>query len=158
MKSTAAWTYWNAHEGEKGTPIFYSSPILVNQSSQIKIYSSNVETYGVFVFAGKPSETYLKTDETFDPKIFLNPFLLEYTIGVNPVFNFTASFTSMYYFEIFLLSAEEDTFYVYSSSPLSRYNIPEIPGFPVSITVGVLIGSIFITILFYKKKLRKERI
>jgi len=144
------------HEEDRGTPVFYLSPILMNQTAQIQIISQNFEIYGIFIFAARPTESYIKPDETLDPRIFLNPFLLNFTFGVNPVLNFTAPILNIYYIEIFLLTAEEDIFYVLSTAPLSRYYIPEIPGFPIGITVGIMVGSILITILFYKKKLLKK--
>ncbi len=156
IKPTSGFIYAQMHEEDKGTPVFYLSPIFFNQTIEIQTFSQNFEVYGIFIFAARPTESYLKPDETLDPKIFVNPFLLNYTFGVNPVLNFTAPILNIYYIEIFLLSAEEDIFYIFSTAALSRYYIPEIPGFPLGITIGVMIGSILITIVFYKKKLVKK--
>jgi hypothetical protein len=156
IRPTSGYFFAKMHEEDKGTPVFYLSPILMNETIQIQIISQNFEMYGIFIFAARPTESYLKPDETLDPRIFINPFLLNFTFGVNPVLNFTAPILNIYYIEIFLFTAEEDIFYVLSTAPLSRYYIPEIPGFPLGITIGTMIGSILIITLFYKKKLVKK--
>ncbi|TXT62176.1 MAG: hypothetical protein BAJALOKI1v1_1010004 [Promethearchaeota archaeon] len=153
IESTTGILTFEMNEEDKGTPAFYLTPILMNTTMELQVYSQNFEMYGIFIFAARPTESYLKPDETLDPKIFVNPYLLNYTFNVNPKINFTAPITGIYYIEIFLLTAEEDIYYVISTAPLSRYYIPEIPGFPVGITIGTMIGAILLTVVLYKKKI-----
>lgn len=143
-------------EIDKGAPLFFLFTLNKSESIHIQISSQNSGNYSVLLFNSRPTSTHVNPDGSLDTSVLSTTTLVGYNISVDPHLNFTAPSLQepkMYYIEIILLNTSSDLFFLYSTKSLSRYYIPQIPGFPIGLTIiGVFIGSIIFFMILKRKK------
>ncbi len=149
------YVFTEPQEIDKGAPIFYLFSMNKSESIQIQIISQNSGNYSLFLFDTRPIQTYVNPDGSLNPIIF--NISTAKNITVNPFLKYTTPSTSdvkLYYIEVILLNETSDLFYISSTKKLSRYYIPQIPGFPFYLIIGVLFGSFgLLSLIIVRKKL-----
>ncbi|MBY8981728.1 MAG: hypothetical protein KGD57_02180 [Candidatus Lokiarchaeota archaeon] len=150
--------YNDIHELDDGETLFYLVDLNITENIQVVLNRLNYGNYSIFLFDSRPINTYIKSDNQLDSRIYSIDSYINHSIGINPYINHTATETKIYYIQIILLNNGSDTFILESTKQLSRYYIPLIPGFPLETTIGfTLIALIFVS-LIYKKKNKKIKI
>ncbi|TFF87969.1 MAG: hypothetical protein EU548_09505 [Promethearchaeota archaeon] len=154
VKGAPDYIFTEPQQISKGAPIFYLFSLNESESVQIHVRSQNSANYSLFLFGSRPTQTYVNPDGSLNPLIFSHSVFSNIT--VSPFLNYTAlpsSGIKLYYLEVILLNESSDLFYIDSTIELSRYYIPQIPGFPLPLTVGIIVGSTaLISFLLLKKK------
>jgi hypothetical protein len=145
----------DAVEIEENSPVFYLFSLEKDAPlNNIKIDFSREKkgNISVFLFDRRPMSSYINTNQTLDDAIYLDS--INYTESETPSLNITASEAKIYYLEILIFVNGSDILYVQSTKELSRYYLPNIPGFPFAIIFGTILISISILFLAKKSKLK----
>ncbi|TFG00044.1 MAG: hypothetical protein EU541_03385 [Promethearchaeota archaeon] len=148
------YSFIQPQEIDKGAPLFFLFTLNDSESVHIQIESQSSCNYSILLFNSRPNEPHINPDGSLDTSVFSSSSLKSDNTSVNPHLNFTAPVLSspkLYYIEIILLNASSDLFYIYSTKSLSRYYIPQIPSFPIALTVGITFGCI-ILLIFLKRR------
>lgn len=148
--------YEEPQEIDRGAPLFFLFTLNKSESIHVQISDQNSCNYSILLFNSRPTRTHVNPDGSLDSSVLSSSSLMAYNITVDPHLNFTATSLSdpkMYYIEVILLNASSDLFYIYSTKSLSRYYIPQIPGFPMGLTIiGTFIGSVVLFMIIKRKK------
>ena len=150
------YSFIEPQEIDRGAPLFFLFTLNDSESIDIQIESQESCNYSVLLFNSRPDRAHVNPDGSLDTSVLSSSSLLTYNSSVGARLNFTAPALSepkMFYLEIILLNASSDVFYLYSTKSLSRYYIPQIPGFPIELTVGIIVGSIVLLLYLKRKKI-----
>jgi len=80
--------------------------------------------------------------------------ILEQDASYEPHINHTVSTIMIYYVQINLISTGPDIFTLSCSHELTRYYLPQIPGFPLEIIFVSLIAGFGLIFILNKKKIK----
>jgi hypothetical protein len=157
IEAVPNYTFEEPQEIDQGAPIFFLFTLNKSDSIHVQISSQDSCNYSVLLFNSRPNNAHVNPDGSLDSSVLSSSSLIGYNISVDPHLNFTdpsLQEPKMYYIEIILLNSSSDLFYLYSTKSLSRYYIPQIPGFPIGLTIiGGLIGSIILYVIIKRKKI-----
>jgi len=140
-----------AIEIEEKTPIFYLFSLNANDSVEIQLSRDKIGNISVFLFSNRPMNSYITVNQTLDEAIYENSIINK--TSQNPIINYTASQSKIYYLEILIFSNGSDILRIKSTRSLSRYYLPQISGFPVIIFNATILFSVLILILYQKRKI-----
>ncbi len=146
-----------------GNYIFFLFDLEIDDNVEINVTHDGSGNFTLFLFSERPSESNVKNDKTLNIKIFNSPPTVNYSLDDNPYINYNSTEAKIYYIEIILVSGGPDTFTLTSTITnsskelrknqiLTRYYLPIIPGFQLDVLFPVLIFSIGVLFILYKKK------
>ncbi len=145
-----------------GNYAFFLIDLGENDNIELNVTHDGSGDFALFIFNKRPIESYVKSDKTLNPEVF-NNYTVNYSLDDNPYLNYNSTVAKIYYIEIILLSGGPDTFILTSritnssgiprdNQDLTRYYLPIIPGFQLDVLIPVLIFSLGVIFIFYKKK------
>lgn len=141
--------YEYAIEAEEVSPIFYLFSLNATENFQIEISRNKLGNISLFLFDKRPINTYIHINQTLDNSIYENA--VKYETSQNLSLNYSAKETRIHYIEIMIFNNGSDLLKIRSNKELSRYYLPQIPGFPVHIIIGIVIFSTIIITISRKK-------
>ena len=149
VKGNSGYIYNKPEKIEVSSPIFFLFPLDVNESVQIQISREKIGNISLFLFDTRPINSYIYPNLTlnqdiYDIKIALN-------ISQNPFINYTASQNKIFYVEILIFNNGSDIITVRSTKSLTRYYLPQIPGFPLFMIIGSLFFPTLILLIYRKR-------
>jgi hypothetical protein len=153
-RAAPSYSFEEAQKVDKGAPVFFLFTLNRSETVHIQIENSP-SNYSVLLFNSRPNEIHVTSDGSLDTSILSSPSLVGHNTSINPHLNFSAPSLQepkMYYMEIILLNGSSDTFILYSTRSLSRYYIPQIPGFHLGILGGLFVGTVVLLALIRRKK------
>ncbi|TFG16744.1 MAG: hypothetical protein EU533_08775 [Promethearchaeota archaeon] len=138
---------------DDGISVYFLIDLDVNDTIEISITHTGTGNFNLFLFDTRPQDSYVNLDNTLNPEIF--DVAINYSLADNPYINYNVSESRIYYIQIILLENGPDTFLLYCNHDLTRYYLPIIPSYNISLIL-ILIASIspFILVLI-KKKIKK---
>ncbi|MFX0105753.1 MAG: hypothetical protein ACFE75_09700 [Candidatus Hodarchaeota archaeon] len=138
---------------KNGNYVFFLIDLEAGNNLELSITHDGSGNFTLFLFNSRPIESYVKDDKTLNHLIFGNIALVEYSLEDNPYINYSAPEAKIYYIEIILDSNGPDTFTLNANKDLTRYYLPIIPGFQLEILIAIIVFSIGLILIFYKKKM-----
>lgn len=106
-------------------------------------------SFSLFLFDEKITKSHINNDGSIDSEIYDKA--IQYDNSEIPSISYTAENYQIYYIQIILMENGPDIFTLESNHELSRYYLPQVPGFPLEV---ILIASITLLgiILVYSRK------
>jgi len=146
-----------------GNYVFFLFDLEIDDNVEINVTHEGSGNFTLFLFNKRPTESNVKTDKTLNSKIFNSPPTVNHSLDDNPYINYNSTVAKIYYIEVILVGGGPDTFTLTSTitnsskelrknQELTRYYLPIIPGFQLDVLFSVLIFSIAVLFIFYKKK------
>lgn len=151
ISSVSAFTYID--NVKDGNYIFFLVDLHENETIVISLTHEENGNFTLFLFNKRPSESYLKDDNSLKEKIFNNPPTVNYSLDDSPYINYTAQDSKIFYIEIILVSGGPDTYTLICNKDLTRYYLPLIPGYQLEVLIFALILSVGIIFLLYRKRI-----
>jgi hypothetical protein len=138
-----------------GISVFFLVDLDVGENIVLSVSHEGDGNFMLFFFDTRPFESHVNLDKTLNPTIF--DMSIAYDLSENPALNFTASQHQIYYMQIILLETDSDTFTLSSTKDLTRYYLPQIPGFQLEfIAISLLLSSIIVMVVI-KKKIHSQK-
>ncbi|MHA1488649.1 MAG: Loki-CTERM sorting domain-containing protein [Promethearchaeota archaeon] len=133
--------------------VFFLVDLDVGDNIEITIVPNENGNFAVFLFNERPTETNVNGDKTLNKKIYDNT--VAYSLSSIPTINYKASKKEIYYVQVILLDNGPDTFVLTCNKELSRYYLPQIPGYPLEfLTISLFIALGLILVLYRKKAIK----
>lgn len=133
--------------------IFFLANLKPGETIQISLKPNGGGKFGIFLFNERPTDTNVNIDRTLNQKIFKNA--VAYSLSANPTIAYKAPKETIYYVQVILISNGPDDFILTCNKELSRYYLPQIPGFPVGfLTISFFIGMGLVLLLYRRKMIK----
>ncbi|MFO7794769.1 MAG: hypothetical protein ACQERB_14310 [Promethearchaeati archaeon] len=149
VKGNSDYIFNKPEKIEVSSPIFFLFPLDVNESVQIQISREKIGNISLFIFDTRPINSYIYPNLTLNPDIFVEA--IDQNISQNPFINYTASQNKIFYIEILIFTNGSDIITIKSTKALTRYYLPQIPGFPLFIIIGTLIFPTLLLMIYRKR-------
>ena len=133
--------------------VFFLVDIDIDENIELNVTHVESGNFTLFLLNKRPTQSYVKSDNTLSDKIFSAS--VAYSLDDNPYINYTAPVEKIYYIEIILISGGPDTFTLTSTKDLTRYYLPQIPGYQLPILIFSLIFALGLIIVLYKRKMKR---
>ncbi|MFX1410712.1 MAG: hypothetical protein ACFFA6_10185 [Promethearchaeota archaeon] len=153
VTNTLAFTYVDSMKN--GNYVFFLVDLLEGEDIHINVTRNENGNFTLFLFNKRPSQSYVKTDKTLNPKIF--NISLAYSLDDNPYIYYNAANTRIYYIEIILISGGPDSFTLTCNKELTRYYLPIIPGYQLELLIFAIVFSIGLILILYRKRLKNSK-
>ena len=153
ITSVLAFTY--VDNVKNGNYVFFLVDLDVDENIELNVTHVGSGNFTLFLFNKRPTNSYVKNDNTLSVKIFNAS--VAYNLDDNPYINYTAPLEKIYYIEIILISGGPDTFTLTSTKDLTRYYLPQIPGYQLPILIFSLIFALGLIIVLYKRKMKRVK-
>lgn len=140
---------------KNGNYIFFLVDLKENETVEIGLTHEESGNFTLFLFNRRPSESYVKDDNSLKEKIFNDPPTVDHSLDDSPYINYTTTIPKIYYVEIILVSGGPDTYTLTCNKDLTRYYLPLIPGYQLEVLIFAFILSLGIIFIFYKKRINK---
>ncbi|MFX1322664.1 MAG: hypothetical protein ACFFAQ_13590 [Promethearchaeota archaeon] len=138
---------------KNGNYIFFLVDLDVDENIELNVTHVGSGNFTLFLFNKRPTNSYVRNDNTLIVKIFNAS--VAYNLDDNPYINYTAPVEKIYYIEIILISGGPDTFTLTCTHDLTRYYLPQIPGYQLPVLISSLIFVLGLIIILYKKKMKR---
>jgi hypothetical protein len=139
-----------------GGSLFFLVELEKDDDFEVKLEAYHDGYFHLYLFDKRPTETHVNYDNTIDKGIYENK--IAHDSGKNPKINYTAEDDQIYYLQIILTKNGPDLFHLEANKKLSRYYLPQIPGYPleiICILITFSIGIIIVSLNKNKLKIRK---
>jgi branched-subunit amino acid ABC-type transport system permease component len=136
--------YQHIDNVNEGISTFFLTSLDSGENIEVNITHTGSGNFTLFLFNERPIYSYVKIDKSLDKEIF--------TVAIN----YTVAETKLYYIQIILLDSGPDTFFLYCNRDLSRYYIPTIPGYQISIITVSIISALALLLIFYRNKMKRN--
>ncbi len=150
---TNAMAFTHVDNVKNGNYVFFLVDLDVDENIELNVTHVGSGNFTLFLFNKRPTNSYVKDDNTLSVKIF--DASIAYNLDDNPYINYTATVEKIYYVEIILISGGPDTFTLTSTKDLTRYYLPQIPGYQLPIIIFSLIFVLGLIIILYKRKMKR---
>lgn len=140
---------------KNGNYVFFLVDLGVDENIELNVTHEENGNFTLFLFNKRPTKSYVKSDKTLSDKIFSASVV--YSLDDNPYINYTAPLEKIYYIEVILVSGGPDTFTLTSTKDLTRYYLPQIPGYQLSIFIFSLIFTVGLITILYKRKMKRAK-
>ncbi len=140
---------------KNGNYVFFLVDLDVGENIELNVTHVGSGNFTLFLFNKRPTNSYVRNDNTLSDKIL--SVSVAYSLDDNPYINFTAPVEKIYYIEIILISGGPDTFTLTSTKDLTRYYLPQIPGYQLPILIFSLIFALGLIIVLYKRKMKRVK-
>ena len=144
------------HYNQNGVSVYFLTSLDTNDVLIVNVTHGTEDgpgNFSLFLFDRRPTESFINVDSSLDPKIF--NYAINYSLDYNPFINYTSNSNRIHYIQIILLANGPDLFIIQSNRNLTRYYLPIIPGFQVSIMIPVLVSTIVIIPIIIRKRIIK---
>ncbi len=138
---------------KNGNYVFFLVDLDVDENIELNVTHVGSGNFTLFLFNKRPTNSYVRNDNTLNIKIFNDS--VAYNLDDNPYINYTAPVEKIYYIEIILISGGPDTFTLICTQDLTRYYLPQIPGYQLPIFIFSLIFALGLIIVLYKRKMKR---
>lgn len=145
--------YQHVDNINEGISTFFLTSLNDGENIELNLTHTENGNFTLFLFDQRPINSYVKIDKTLDNEIF--SLSINYSLDDNPYINYTVLETKIYYIQIILLDNGPDTFFLYCNHELTRYYIPIIPGYQISLVISSIIIAITLIFLKYQKRSKK---
>jgi hypothetical protein len=146
--------YQHIDNVNEGISTFFLTSLDSGENIEVNITHTGSGNFTLFLFNERPIYSYVKIDKSLDKEIFT--VAINYSLDDNPYINYTVAETKLYYIQIILLDSGPDTFFLYCNRDLSRYYIPTIPGYQISIITVSIISALALLLIFYRNKMKRN--
>ena len=136
-----------------GVPFFFLVALDKGEDIQLKVEREEWGNFSLFLFDKRPEKSYITLDRELEDEIFDD--VAAYDTYKEPYINFTADKEQVYYIELVLLRKGPDFFTLKSTEPLSRYYLPQVPGYQVELLLLSVILSIGVVLIILKRRITK---
>ncbi|MFX1338738.1 MAG: hypothetical protein ACFFDK_09025 [Promethearchaeota archaeon] len=133
-----------------GNSLFFLVELEEDDELKVDLKARENGYFHLYLFDKRPTETHVNIDNSIDSGI--NKDKVAHDAGTKPHINYTAEDDQIYYLQIILQKNGPDFFKLESNKKLSRYYLPQIPGYPIEVLMVSLVLSIGIIIYLVKKK------
>ena len=141
---------------KNGNYVFFLVDLEINDNLELNLDHDGSGNFTLFLLNIRPEQSYVNTDNTPNEILFNNPPTVAYSLEDNPYINYSATVTNIYYVEIILVSGGPDTFTLTANKDLTRYYLPIIPGFQLEFLIFMILFSIGLILMLYKKRMKNS--
>ncbi|TXT55038.1 MAG: hypothetical protein BAJALOKI2v1_700002 [Promethearchaeota archaeon] len=113
-------------------------------------------SFSLFLFDEKITKSHINNDGSIDPEIYDKA--IQYDNSEIPSITYTAEDYQIYYIQIILMENGPDIFTLESNQELSRYYLPQVPGFPTEVILSTSIIILGIILVYNRKKFTPKSI
>lgn len=140
----------------EGGSMFFLVDLEEDEEIEVELKAYEDGYFHLYLFDERPTETHVNYDNTIDSDI--NKDKVAHDKGKHPEINYTAEDDQIYYLQIILEKNGPDFFRLEANKRLTRYYLPQIPGYEVELIMISLILSTGIIIFIIKKKITISQI
>ncbi len=133
-----------------GNSLFFLVELEEDDEIEVELEAQENGYFHLYLFDERPTETHVNMDNTIDSDI--NKDKVAHDSGTKPDINYTAEDDQIYYLQIILTKNGPDFFRLEANEKLTRYYLPQIPGYELEILMISLALSIGIILFLIKKK------
>jgi len=133
-----------------GNSLFFLVELEEDDEIEIELKARENGYFHLYLFDERPTETHVNIDNTIDSDIKKDK--VAHDSGTKPDINYTAEDDQIYYLQVILTKGGPDFFRLEANEKLSRYYLPQIPGYQLEILMLSLVLSIGIILYIIKKK------
>lgn len=144
--------YQHVDNINEGISSFFLTSLNDGENIELNLTHTGSGNFTLFLFDQRPINSFVKIDKTLDNEIF--SIAINYSLDDNPYINHTAVENKIYYIQVILLDNGPDTFFLYCNHELTRYYIPIIPGYQISLVVSSIIIASALIFLIYRRKIK----
>jgi hypothetical protein len=152
---TNAMAFTHIDNIKNGNYLFFLVDLTVDENIELEVTHVGSGNFTLFLFNKRPTKSYITSDNSLSNSIFSAS--VAYSLDDNPYINYTALVEKIYYIEVILVSGGPDTFTLTSTHDLTRYYLPQIPGYQLPILIFSLIFAIGLIIVLYKRKINRVK-
>ena len=134
-----------------GGTLFFLVELEEDDEIEVELEASEEGYFHLYLFDERPTESHVNYDNTIDSDI--NKDKVAHDSGKNPEINYTAEDDQIYYLQIILTKNGPDFFRLEANEKLTRYYLPQIPGYELEIIMLSIALSLGIMIYVLKKKI-----
>jgi hypothetical protein len=134
----------------EGSSLFFMVELEEDDKLRVELEAREKGFFHLYLFDERPTETHVYPDNSIDEDI--NEDKVDHDSGKNPEISYRAEDNEIYYLQIILTKNGPDFFKLTANKKLSRYYLPQIPGYELEIITISIIFSIGIIIYLIKKK------
>ena len=134
-----------------GDSLFFLVDLEKDDEIEVELKTYEEGYFHLYLFDDRPTETHVNYDNSIDSDI--NKDKVAHDSGKHPEINYTAEDDQIYYLQVILTKNGPDLFKLEANQKLTRYYLPQIPGYELEILMISLIFSIGIIIYIVKRKL-----
>ena len=145
--------YQHVDNINEGISTFFLTSLNGGDNIEVNLTHTGSGNFTLFLFNQRPINSFVKIDKTLDNEIF--SLAINYSLDDNPYINYTVIEDKIYYIQVILLDNGPDTFFLYCNHELTRYYIPIIPGYQISLMISSIIIGTSLIFLMYRKKNKK---
>ncbi len=143
--------FYFQEKANEGQPFFFLINLDKGDEIEIDLEAAKEGYFVLFLFDKRPDKSNINADNSLNEDIYDNA--VDYDKGNKAHVNYTAEKELIYYVEVALLKKGPDTFTLTSNKELSRYYLPQIPGYElISLNIAVSLAAI-ISIVLIKRKI-----
>jgi hypothetical protein len=147
--------YQHVDNVNEGISTFFLTSLNDGDNIELNLTHTGSGNFTLFLFDQRPINSFVKIDKTLDDEIF--SLAINYSLDDNPYINYTALENKIYYIQVILLDNGPGTFFLYCNHELTRYYIPIIPGYQISLVVSSIIIVSTLIFLIIRKKSKKAK-
>ncbi len=140
---------------KNGNYVFFLVDLDVDENIELNVTHVGSGNFTLFLFNKRPTNSYVRNDNTLSVKIFNAS--IAYNLDDKPYINYTATVKKIYYIEIILISGGPDIFTLTCTKDLTRYYLPQIPGYQLPVLISSLIFILGLIIVLYKRKIKRVK-
>ena len=133
-----------------GNSLFFLVELEEDDEIEVDLKAREDGYFHIYLFDERPTETHVNMDNSIDSDI--NKDKIAHDSGRKPDINYTADDDQIYYLQVILTKNGPDFFKLEANEKLSRYYLPQIPGYQIEIFILSLVLSIGIILFAIKKK------
>ncbi|MFX0071800.1 MAG: Loki-CTERM sorting domain-containing protein [Candidatus Hermodarchaeota archaeon] len=134
----------------EGASRFFMVDLEEDDELEVELDAREDGFFHIFLFDERPEEDHVNYDKTIDDDIYKED--ITHDKGKHPDINYTAEDDQIYYIQVILEKNGPDSYKLEANTKLTRYYLPQIPGYQIELlllTVGLSIGII---VFLVKKK------
>ncbi|TFG14231.1 MAG: hypothetical protein EU535_03835 [Promethearchaeota archaeon] len=134
-----------------GGTLFFLVELEEDDEIEVELEAYEEGYFHLYLFDERPTESHVNYDNTIDSDI--NKDKVAHDSGKHPDINYTAEDDQIYYLQIILTKNGPDFFRLEANEKLTRYYLPQIPGYELEIILLSIALSLGIMIYVLKKKI-----
>ena len=126
--------------------------VALNETDQITLHleAGKEGKFGLFLFDKRPTKTHVNLDRTIDEDIY--DAAVEHATGTSPNITYQADKERIYYVQIILMENGPDYYTLTCNKELTRYYLPQIPGYSMEWMVLSMLGALGTVYYVIRKK------
>lgn len=134
----------------EGASRFFMVELEEDYELEVELKASENGYFHIFLFDERPTEDHVNYDKSIDDEIYEED--ITHDKGTHPDINYTVEDDQIYYIQIILEKNGPDNYKLEASTKLTRYYLPQIPGYQIEMLLLSVGFSIGIIIYLMKRK------